>query len=48
MMTDTSELTKIINDGFAKFMLSNEPIDEVQQWMVDEATKIINEKGVVK
>jgi multiple sugar transport system substrate-binding protein len=48
MMTDTSELTKIIDDGFAKFMLSNEPIDEVQQWMVDEATKIINEKGVVK
>ncbi|MGG4342274.1 ABC transporter substrate-binding protein [Paenibacillus lautus] len=48
MVTSTSELTKIIDDGFAKFMLSNEPIDEVQQWMVDEATKIINEKGVVK
>jgi multiple sugar transport system substrate-binding protein len=48
MMTATSELTKIIDDGFAKFMLSNEPIDEVQKWMVDEATKIINEKGLVK
>ncbi|MBT2762097.1 extracellular solute-binding protein [Paenibacillus sp. ISL-20] len=48
MVTATSELTKIIDDGFAKFMLSNEPIDEVQKWMVDEATKLINEKGVVK
>lgn len=48
MVTATSELTKIIDDGFAKFMLSNEPIDEVQKWMVDEATKLINEKGLVK
>ncbi|EHB54455.1 MULTISPECIES: extracellular solute-binding protein [Paenibacillus] len=48
MIASTAELTKIINDGFSKFMLSNEPIDEVQQWMVDEATKIINEKGVIK
>jgi len=48
MTTATSELTKIIGDGFSKFMLSNEPIDEVQQWMVDEATKIINEKGLIQ
>ncbi|WP_246608447.1 ABC transporter substrate-binding protein [Paenibacillus agaridevorans] len=48
MTTATSELTKVINDGFSKYMLSNEPIDEVQAWMVGEATKIINEKGVIK
>lgn len=48
MTTATSELTKVIDDGFSKYMLSNEPIEEVQQWMVDEATKIINEKGVIK
>ncbi|SFE04313.1 ABC-type glycerol-3-phosphate transport system, substrate-binding protein [Paenibacillus catalpae] len=40
----TSELTKVIDDGFSKFMLSNESIDDVQKWMVDQATKIINEK----
>lgn len=40
----TSDLTKVINDGFSKFMLGNDPIDKVQTWMVDEATKIINEK----
>lgn len=48
MTTATSELTKIIDDGFSRFMLGNESIDKVQQWMVDEATKIINEKGVIK
>lgn len=48
MTTGTSELTKIIDDGFSKFMLSNEPIDQVQEWMVKEATKIINEKGLIK
>ncbi|KOR89077.1 ABC transporter substrate-binding protein [Paenibacillus solani] len=48
MIASTAELSKIINDGFAKFMLSNESIDEVQKWMVDEATKIINEKSVIK
>ncbi|WP_253298037.1 ABC transporter substrate-binding protein [Paenibacillus sp. MSJ-34] len=48
MTTASPELTKVINDGFSKFMLSNEPIDEVQKWMVDEATKIINEKGTIK
>jgi ABC-type glycerol-3-phosphate transport system substrate-binding protein len=48
MTTATSELTKVINDGFSKYMLSNEPIDEVQAWMVEEATKIINEKGVIQ
>lgn len=42
--TSGSDLTKVIDDGFSKFMLSNEPIDQVQKWMVDEATKIINEK----
>lgn len=42
--TSSSDLTKVIDDGFSKFMLSNEPIDEVQKWMVEEATKIINEK----
>ncbi|OPA78318.1 ABC transporter substrate-binding protein [Paenibacillus selenitireducens] len=40
----TSDLTKVIDDGFSKFMLSNDSIDSVQKWMVDEATKIINEK----
>lgn len=48
MTTATSELTKIVNDGFSKYMLSNEPIDDVQKWMVDEATKIINEKGLLQ
>jgi ABC-type glycerol-3-phosphate transport system substrate-binding protein len=48
MTTATSELTKVINDGFSKYMLSDESIDEVQAWMVEEATKIINEKGVIK
>lgn len=48
MTTATSELTKIIDDGFSRFMLGNESIDKVQQWMVGEATKIINEKGVIK
>lgn len=48
MTTGTSELTKVVNDGFSKYMLSNEPIDEVQQWMVEEATKIIAEKGLIE
>lgn len=48
MTTGTAELTKIIGDGFSKFMLSNEPIDAVQQWMVDEATKVLNEKGLIE
>lgn len=48
MTNATSEITKVIDDGFSKFMLSNEPIDEVQKWMVDEATKLIDEKGFVK
>ncbi|MFD2115118.1 ABC transporter substrate-binding protein [Paenibacillus yanchengensis] len=48
MTTGSAELTKIIGDGFSKFMLSNEPIDEVQQWMVDQATKIIAEKELIK
>ena len=39
-----SDLSKVINDGFSKFMLSTEPIEKVQAWMVEEATKIINEK----
>lgn len=48
MTNATSEITKVIDDGFSKFMLSDEPIDEVQKWMVDEATKLIDEKGFVK
>lgn len=48
MAVGQSELTKIVNDAFSKFMLSDEPIDQVQKWMVDEATKIINEKGTIK
>ncbi|WP_435924727.1 ABC transporter substrate-binding protein [Paenibacillus sp. DYY-L-2] len=48
MTTATTELTKVVNDGFSKFMLSNESIDDVQKWMVDEATKIIKEKGVIQ
>ncbi|WP_438347619.1 ABC transporter substrate-binding protein [Paenibacillus sp. FA6] len=40
----TSDLTKIINDGFSKFMLGKDSIDDVQKWMVDEATKVIDEK----
>ncbi|WP_211748106.1 extracellular solute-binding protein [Paenibacillus sp. Marseille-Q4541] len=39
-----SDLTKIIDDGFSKFMLSNEPIEDVQKWMADEAAKVIDEK----
>jgi len=48
MTTGTAELTKIVGDGFSKFMLSDESIDSVQQWMVDEATKIIKEKGLIE
>lgn len=48
MTIATSELTKIVGDGFSKYMLSNEPIDEVQKWMVDEATRVINEKGLLQ
>ncbi|KKO54602.1 ABC transporter substrate-binding protein [Paenibacillus sp. DMB20] len=48
MATVTSEVTKVIDDGFSRFMLNNEPIEDVQKWMVDEATKLINEKGVIK
>lgn len=48
MIASTAELSKIINDGFAKYMLSNESIDEVQKWMVDEATKVLNEKKLIK
>ncbi|OBY78210.1 ABC transporter substrate-binding protein [Paenibacillus sp. KS1] len=40
----SADLTKVIDDGFSKFMLSSEPIEKVQAWMVEEATKIINEK----
>lgn len=40
----SADLTKVIDDGFSKFMLSTEPIEKVQAWMVEEATKIINEK----
>lgn len=40
----SADLTKVIDDGFSKFMLSTEPIEKVQTWMVEEATKIINEK----
>ncbi|CAH1058464.1 ABC transporter substrate-binding protein [Paenibacillus pseudetheri] len=48
MTTANSEITKVINDGFSRFMLSNESIEDVQKKMVDDATKIINEKGVIK
>lgn len=48
MTTATSELTKIINDGFSRFMLSDESIDQVQEWMVKEATKVIDEKGLIE
>ncbi|BFH69766.1 MAG: extracellular solute-binding protein [Paenibacillus dendritiformis] len=44
LTVSSADLTKVIADGFSKFMLSNEPIDKVQAWMVEEATKIINEK----
>ncbi|UNK19170.1 ABC transporter substrate-binding protein [Paenibacillus sp. N3/727] len=48
MTTASSELTKVIEDGFSRYMLNNESIDDVQKWMVDEATKVINKKGVIK
>ncbi|TLS54339.1 extracellular solute-binding protein [Paenibacillus antri] len=38
-----SQLAKIQSDGFSRFMLSDESIDDVQKWMVDEATKVIDE-----
>jgi ABC-type glycerol-3-phosphate transport system substrate-binding protein len=38
-----SQLAKIQSDGFSRFMLSDESIDVVQKWMVDEATKVIEE-----
>jgi len=44
LTTSSADLTKVIDDGFSKFMLSTEPIEKVQAWMVEEATKIINEK----
>ncbi|GIP21008.1 ABC transporter substrate-binding protein [Paenibacillus sp. J22TS3] len=42
--TTDSEMMSIEDDGFSKFMLGNTPIEEVQKWMVDEATKVIKEK----
>ncbi|MGO4348207.1 ABC transporter substrate-binding protein [Paenibacillus sp. MCAF9] len=42
--TSTADLTKVIGDGFSKFMLSSDSIDDVQAWMVKEATRIIDEK----
>lgn len=48
MTKANAEISKVINDGFSKFMLSNEPLDNVLKWMVDEATKYINEKGFVE
>lgn len=42
--TSTADLTKVIGDGFSKFMLSKDSIDDVQAWMVKEATRIIDEK----
>ena len=40
-ITYASELDSILVDGFGMFMLDNEPLDEVQEWMVEEATKVI-------
>ncbi|ADH97986.1 ABC transporter substrate-binding protein [Salisediminibacterium selenitireducens] len=41
-ITYAGELDSILVDGFGMYMLDNEPLDEVQAWMVEEATKVID------
>ncbi|MFD0961527.1 ABC transporter substrate-binding protein [Paenibacillus chungangensis] len=43
LTTFGSQLGKIQADGFSKFMLGDESVDEIQKWMVEEATKVIEE-----
>lgn len=47
-VTGTAELSKIIKDGFSRFMLSDESIDDVQKRMVEDATKVIEKNGLLK
>ncbi|MGF7034233.1 multiple sugar transport system substrate-binding protein [Paenibacillus mucilaginosus] len=35
------DLDKLLTDGFSKFILDNQPVEETQKWLVDEANKII-------
>ncbi|MDQ0254114.1 multiple sugar transport system substrate-binding protein [Evansella vedderi] len=39
------ELESILSDGFAKYMLNDESIDEVIDWMIEEATKVIDKNS---
>lgn len=39
----TGELISILSDGFGKYMLDDEPIDDVIDWMVERAEKVIDE-----
>lgn len=38
-----SQLKKVTEDGFSKFILDNQSVEEVQAWMMDEAQKIIEQ-----
>lgn len=38
-----AELEEVLMDGFGKYMLNNEPIDDVLDWMVERAEKVIDE-----
>lgn len=38
-----SQLEEVMDDGFGKYMLNNEPIDDVLDWMIEKAEKIIAE-----
>lgn len=38
-----SELEEVLVDGFGKYMLNDEPVDEVINWMVDKAEEIIKD-----
>lgn len=41
----SGELEEILVDGFAKHMLNNEPVEEVNAWMVEKATEVIESKS---
>jgi multiple sugar transport system substrate-binding protein len=42
-ITYAAELDKILGDGFSQFILEDKSAKEVQQWMADEANKVIKE-----
>lgn len=42
-ITYAAQLDKILGDGFSQFILEDKSAKEVQQWMADEANKVIKE-----